>query len=70
MKSLHLQQDSVSAMMTKQGTTNIAGRLKWGIMQYILEKVWDKVVVDKMNVVYLDGKKVGKKQGMQLSFEY
>ena len=47
-------------MMTKQGTTNIAGRLKWGIMQYILEKVWDKVVVDKMNVVYLDGKKVGK----------
>lgn len=29
-------------------------------MQYILEKVWDKVVVDKMNVVYLDGKKVEK----------
>lgn len=27
---------------------------------YILEKVWDKVVVDKMNVVYLDGKKIGK----------
>ncbi len=27
---------------------------------YITEKVWEKVVVEPMNVVILDGKKVGK----------